>query len=187
MKALIVEQNRNLLNSLARFFGSKNIDTINAFDGVIAINEFSEDVDLVIVDSEVPRISFNEVISLLKNKKKDLKVAVLLDDFIVNHENLINNKNVDQFISRPFMVDEINEFIDSLNVDKESYGMFLTYKEYKILNLLNKEDYVNYQTIDTGMYKAEEIYEYIKCLNQKLIDKEIVMTEKGLKLVDKNV
>lgn len=187
MKVLIVEQNRHVLNSLSSYLMSKGNDVNAVFDGVIAFNEFDEQTDLLIVDFDVPRISYLEVISLLKKRKPDMRVAVILGDKGLDEDLLVNNTCVDEYIPKPFTYKDIDDLLNNLSLDKNKGGIFLTYHEFILLEKMKKEGIFKHQDVGKSAHEKEEIYTYVNALNYKLENQKIVNEEKGFKLVESNV
>lgn len=186
MKALIIEPNRALLESLTRFFVSKNIETTPVFDGVIGVNEFDVSFDLVLIDVSTPRISWQETISLLKKKKDDLSIFVITDSIIVPSHLLIDNTAVDEFFTSPFNAYWLNFSLEKLKNRIKREDIFLTIKEEELLRLIETKEDLPFSQIDPKLYRIDEIPLLITSLNAKLKDKQIVIEEKGFKLVMKN-
>ena len=187
MKVLIVEQNRHILNSLSRYLRSKGHDVNAVFDGVIAFNEFSEDTELLIIDYDVPRISYTEVITLLKKRQPKLKSVVILGNKPLNSDMLIDNQLVDEFIPKPFTYKNIDDLFENLSLDKSGENFYLTYHEFLLLKKLKEEGVISHKEVGKHVHDKEEIYMYIRALNVKLVEKEIRNEEEGFKLVESNV
>ena len=187
MKVLIVEQNRHILNSLSRYLQSKGHEVNAVFDGVIAFNEFSEDTELLIIDYDVPRISYTEVITLLKKRQPKLKSVVILGNKPLNSDMLIDNQLVDEFIPKPFTYKNIDDLFENLSLDKSGENFYLTYHEFLLLKKLKEEGVISHKEVGKHVHNKEEIYLYIRALNVKLVDKEIRNEEEGFKLVESNV
>ena len=186
MKVLIIEPTRALLDSLTRYFLSKKIQAIPVFDGVIGVNEFDDSFDLVIVDVSTPRISWEETISLLKKKKPHLSVFVITDKVLIPFEMLLMNQVVDEFFTSPFNAYWLNFSIEKLNQRKRRDNLFLTIKEETLLNLIEDNGNLPFAKIDTKLYRVDEIPVIISSLNKKLKGKQIIIEEKGFKLVERN-
>lgn len=167
MKILIVSSDRHLLEALNRFFINKKIKTLTAFDGVIASNEFEDDIDLVIVDESIPRITPDEFISRLKKRKENLKTALIINSYYVNKELLIANNNVDEYIAKPFSDNELEFLLEQLNKEKEYCEVFLTYKEQYLFNQMKKGK-IDLNNINKSLLSFEEINEYEKALLSKM-------------------
>ena len=184
MKIKIIEPNRSLLNSLNRYLETKGNTISLAFDGVIAVNEFENDTDLIIIDSTSPRIEYEEVIDLLKKKKENLRVFVILDSFDIPVEILASNLNVDEYFPLPFRAQEFDFCLEKLKYTRPNNN--LTIREEYLLELLEKNDVVLMADIDKKIYRHEMIPIYIESINSKLKGKKIIKEEKGFKLVSNN-
>lgn len=182
MKLLLIEHHRHLLEALTRYLTRLNHNVVEAFDGAIAVNEFSDDIDVIFVDSDIPRVSYREVIELLKRKKENLKVVVLYDGILISKSLLLDSHNIDNFLHRPFTYKELDEILLELD-EKKIEGM--TLKESKIKRLLDKGD-ISFKDFKDIISTIQERDEYIASLNEKITDNQIVNTEKGFKLVKKN-
>ncbi|MCR4879911.1 MAG: response regulator [Bacilli bacterium] len=184
-KILLVEPIRELLFSLNRYLTLDGYEVEEAFDGVIALNNFDNSFDLLIIDGDTPRVPCFEVIKLIKNKKKNIRVIVLMNDSILNADILVSNELVDDYIPRPFMPEDILEAINNLKLRHRTTGFF-TNKEYLLLEKLREKEYLPYLEAYQLIYQNEvTLNTYIEVINKKLKEEEIELTEKGFKLVKK--
>lgn len=166
MKILIVESERSLLHAMGRYFSSLGISVESAFDGVIAGNAFTDDTDLAIVDANVPRIEPIALIENLKKKKPSLKAALIINEFAISHQLLIENRCVDEFLTKPFLVNELAWLIAHANEEKKDEGPFLTYKEI-FMDEKTKGGKISLSLNEAWPVKREEIREYEIALAQK--------------------
>ena len=167
MKVLVIESDRNLLNSLERFLKTKDCVVKSVFDGVIGINEFEEDTDVLLIDSASPRISPLELVDTLKKKKESLKIVLIVDNGFITSKTLIENTNINEFITKPFLVNALDWLFSQINLEKlDKEKSFMTYKERYLLKHI-KGDEIDYQNIDYDIIKKEEINEYIKAIKYK--------------------
>ena len=185
MKVLIIEQTRSLLNALTRFVTSLSHEATPVFDGVIGVNEFDDSYDAIIIDYQVPRITYLETIQLLKKKKPNLFVFVLLDSFFIPEDLLIENELVNDFFSSPFQASELAHSLESVKTFKPR-DIVLTIKESEILEELENNEYLPLTKIDKKIFKEDDVSHIINALNEKLKRKQIVSEEKGFKLVKKD-
>lgn len=186
MKSLVVEPSRPLLHSLERLLLSMDFEVQVAFDGVIACNDFAEDTDVLFISSDTPRLPALEVVSLLKKRKPDLIAVLLLNDFAVSEKTLVENNIINDFISSPFVADEIDALIERTKSRREEQGPFLTLKERALYEALQKGE-AEYGSIYKHISKAEEVPAYIAAIKKKYPGTDIHYTDKGLKLVNSNV
>ena len=185
MNILLIEQERSLLTALERWLTKHNHNVQVAFDGVIAVNNFSEDIDIIIIDENIPRISFSETISLLNERKEGLKSIVLTNNFIIPTSYLLDSNHIDAYITRPFFADSFLEIINDL--EKNTYKEPFTYYENKFITALKDGQLLSYEGVkEIFKEQINSLDNYISSLNKKMKDKEIVHDEKGFKLVNKN-
>lgn len=139
MKALIIENDHDLNNAIARLLNDWDYDCV--FDGVQALNYISENnYDLVIIDTNIPRISSNEVISKI-NQKYYVPIIVILN-YQDNNDSIINNLlNISDYLFKPFCADNLLFFLNKikehhLNKTTIEYGnTILNYEDFSITNL----------------------------------------------------
>ena len=169
MNIFIVEQHRHFLESLKRYLEQLGHTVYTAFDGVIAVNDFKDDFDVLFIDNDIPRISCHEVIELLKKKKESLRIFVLLDDFIVKKDDLLDSKYVDDFIHRPFIAKDIDKALECLKKKKiDGY----TNIEAELIELLKRN--ASFDELDKLISPREELEEYKQAVKEKgfKLDKE---------------
>ncbi len=185
MKVIIIEPNRPLLESLTRYFLSKGYEATPVFDGVIGVNEIDDSYDLAIIDVSTPRISWQETISLLKKKKPELSVFVITDSVTILDNVLIENNIVDEFFSSPFNSYWLDFSLGKIK-ERKKREFFLTIKEEELLSLIETKDNLPFALIDKKLYRIDEIPYLIGALNKKLKGQQIIIEEKGFKLVKDN-
>ena len=184
MNVLVIEHDRGLLYSLSRFLVTQNCKVFEAFDGVIALNNFKEGNDILIIDYECQRIEFIKIIKTLKEYNSDVKVLVLVNDFYVSSDILKDSELIDEFMPRPFDVDEFLEVFNNLKNNRASDGF--TLHELAILNKLKENEFVNHDELKKISFNKEIALEnYINAINNKLNKEKIEYLEKGFKLVKK--
>ncbi len=116
-KALIVEDNEDLLEVMERMLKKMSIDTIKATDPrkALSIFEKEKDIELLITDVVMPHMSGIELAKALKEKKPDLKVIFItghtdkvsvLTDYIKSHKA--------EILLKPFSMSDIAASIERL-------------------------------------------------------------------------
>ena len=178
MKVLVVEPNRHLLYSLNQYLTNRGDQVILAFDGVIAVNDFDVSIDLLIINVASPRITYLETIELLKKKKNNLKVFLITDKTSLNYLDFLNNEDIDEIFTLPFLATQLEFALDNISKNKQGY----TIKETYILNLLKNREHISYLDISNKVFKKDELDEIILALEEKTKQK-IIIEEKGFKLV----
>ena len=120
MKILIVEDERIILKTMERFLKGKGHYVTTAADGKTALGLMKEDLfDLILLDLTLPFISGHELISKAKNELK-LKTPIIVVSTIElkNNVKAVLDLGAAHFISKPFNLTEIENIIDSFNVDR---------------------------------------------------------------------
>ncbi len=184
MKILIIEHERELLFSLSNFLKEGN-EVTEAFDGVIAINDFKDETELVIIDEQAPRLPYLEVISILKKKNPALKFIVIIKDAFISTGRLKEIDYIDEFISSPFTTNELQGILSLVN--KERKYKELTLIENEFIEYLQTQAYLPYQQIEEMFsHKKDNLYAYVASINSKLSNIKIQSEIEGFKLVKQN-
>lgn len=186
MVVMIIEQDRDLLNSLERYFSNTGHKVHSFSDPVNAFNGFDEKTNLLIIDENLPRIKYSEIAEILKKKNPKMRIILLLDNFVIDKKMLFKNNIIDDFVTHSVKSEYFDKLLDILNMEK-SNEPFLTFKEQIVLNSFIENDEISHNEI-YAKYK-ENIASFFLCvdsLNLKLKDRNIIKTEKGLKMVNKN-
>ena len=148
MKILIVEDDNMIREGLSEYLSEFGYTVIQAKDGREALSEFNSDINLVILDIQIPFINGLEVLKEIR-KKSNLPILIL-----TAFTNL-----ADGYIEKPFSLPVLKARIDSLI--KKNYGHLEKF-EYKNLSV-NFNSYtakINGEEIDVN---AKEL-EVLKCL-----------------------
>ena len=103
VKALVVEDNENLLELLVDIFEKNNFKVLRAVDGIQALKLYSEksSIDLVITDVIMPKMNGGELIQEIRKVNQEIKV-IFMSGYA---KNIINNELLDQntkFVAKPF-------------------------------------------------------------------------------------
>lgn len=158
MKILVVEDDRNIREGICEFFSEFGYDLIQAGDGREAIEKFDDEVKLVILDIQIPKINGLEV---LKNIREKSKLPVLILTAFSDEEYKIEafTSLADGYMEKPFSLPVLKARVESLI--KRHYG---------------KEDIFKYGDAEvkfssySAKFKGEEVninakeLEILKCL-----------------------
>lgn len=109
-RILVAEDNRLILETVARSLTREGYDIIRASDGKDCMTKLSENqVDLLITDLYMPNLSGLEVISKLHNSIKSL-VPVMVLSAAGAEENVLKafEMGADDFMVKPFSLIELN-------------------------------------------------------------------------------
>jgi DNA-binding NtrC family response regulator len=109
---LIVEDNPHMSSLLAdtlEFFDYKGI---SAKDGEEALRKLEEDsFDMVITDLRMPRMGGMDLLRTIKDKFPNLPVVVITGFGTDSSKSDALSAHADDFLSKPFKVDEIQELL----------------------------------------------------------------------------
>ncbi|MBR3604890.1 MAG: response regulator [Candidatus Gastranaerophilales bacterium] len=114
-KILIVDDERDIVETLSFMLKAKGFDCICAYDGEEGLNLAKTiNPDLVILDVMMPKINGYKICRLLKfdNKYKDIPIIMITarsqdEDKIIGEETGAN-----EYITKPF---EFSEVLDKIN------------------------------------------------------------------------
>ncbi len=183
MKILVVDDDTDIRNLVSLYLKSENYETLEASDGIDALNKISEEIDLVILDTMMPRMDgietcikirekFNMPIIFLTSKTGDADKMIGFssgaDDYIIKPFNLVdlisrvkaNIRRYHSYNTPP--ATKVNDeifFLDlyinysAKTVTKNNEILKLTKTEFSILELFLK----NRGTVFT----LEQIYSYV--------------------------
>ena len=210
MRLLVVEDDKTLREGIGEYLAEFGYTVIEAKDGREAISKFNHDINLIILDIQIP---FVNGLDVLKEIRRKSKVPVLILTAFSDEEYKIEafTNLADGYIEKPFSLPVLKARIDSLikknfgQIEKFEYKNFTSYtakindekidinaKELEILKcLLDNEGQAltRMQIIDNVWKETEEIpYDrvidvYIKELRKKLgLDCIITIRNVGYKL-----
>jgi DNA-binding response OmpR family regulator len=82
-----------------------------ANDGPEALEEFDEDVEVVLLDRELPGMNGKAVLSMLRDRGADCQVAMVT---AVEPEVDVVEMGFDAYVTKPVREDELSELVDHL-------------------------------------------------------------------------
>ncbi len=115
-KLLIIDDSKEVLSVLNRFFSKKKYDVVSAFDGLDGLKLLETEthgIDLVITDLVMPNISGIGVISIIKRKFPDIPV-VAITGWGEHPEALATEAQADLVLEKPFELTELEKKIREL-------------------------------------------------------------------------
>ncbi len=115
-KLLIIDDSKEVLSVLNRFFSKKKFDVISASDGLDGLKLLETEthgIDLVITDLVMPNISGIGVISIIKRKFPDIPV-VAITGWGEHPEALATEAQADLVLEKPFELTELEKKIREL-------------------------------------------------------------------------
>ena len=158
MRLLVVEDDKTLREGIGEYLTEFGYTVIEAKDGREAISKFNSDINLIILDSQIP---FVNGLDVLKEIRKKSKVPVLMLTAFSDEEYKIEafTNLADGYIEKPFSLPVLKARIDSLM--KKNFGQIekFEYKNIEI-NFTSYTAKINDEKIDIN---AKEL-EILKCL-----------------------
>ena len=158
MRLLVVEDDKTLREGIGEYLAEFGYTVIEAKDGREAISKFNHDINLIILDIQIP---FVNGLDVLKEIRRKSKVPVLILTAFSDEEYKIEafTNLADGYIEKPFSLPVLKARIDSLI--KKNFGQIEKF-EYKNIEI-NFPSYtakINDEKIDIN---AKEL-EILKCL-----------------------
>ena len=158
MKILVVEDDKTLREGISEYLSEFGYIVMEAKDGSEAISKFNNDINLIILDIQIPFINGLDV---LKEIRKKSKVPVLMLTAFSDEEFKIEafTNLADGYVEKPFSLPVLKARIDSLI--KKNFGEIETF-EYKNIdvNFTSYTAKINDEDVDIN---AKEL-EILKCL-----------------------
>ena len=158
MRLLVVEDDKTLREGIGEYLAEFGYSVIEAKDGREAISKFNQDINLIILDIQIP---FVNGLDVLKEIRRKSKVPVLILTAFSDEEYKIEafTNLADGYIEKPFSLPVLKARIDSLM--KKNFGQIekFEYKNIEI-NFTSYTAKINDEKIDIN---AKEL-EILKCL-----------------------
>lgn len=158
MRLLVVEDDKTLREGIGEYLTEFGYTVIEAKDGREAISKFNHDINLIILDIQIP---FVNGLDVLKEIRRKSKVPVLILTAFSDEEYKIEafTNLADGYIEKPFSLPVLKARIDSLI--KKNFGQIekFEYKNIEI-NFTSYTAKINDEKIDIN---AKEL-EILKCL-----------------------
>ena len=158
MRLLVVEDDKTLREGISEYLSEFGYIVMEAKDGREAISKFNHDINLIILDIQIP---FVNGLDVLKEIRRKSKVPVLILTAFSDEEYKIEafTNLADGYIEKPFSLPVLKARIDSLM--KKNFGQIekFEYKNIEI-NFTSYTAKINDEKIDIN---AKEL-EILKCL-----------------------
>lgn len=158
MRLLVVEDDKTLREGIGEYLAEFGYTVIEAKDGREAISKFNHDINLIILDIQIPFVNGLDVLKEIRGKSK---VPVLILTAFSDEEYKIEafTNLADGYIEKPFSLPVLKARIDSLM--KKNFGQIekFEYKNIEI-NFTSYTAKINDEKIDIN---AKEL-EILKCL-----------------------
>ena len=158
MKLLVVEDDKTLREGIGEYLAEFGYTVIEAKDGREAISKFNHDINLIILDIQIPFVNGLDVLKEIRRKSK--VPALILTAFSDEEYKIEAFTNLaDGYIEKPFSLPVLKARIYSLI--KKNFGQIekFEYKNIEI-NFTSYTAKINDEKIDIN---AKEL-EILKCL-----------------------
>ena len=114
-RILIVDDERLLLHSLAKYLSNKNTDVKTVENGSEALKEITSSLyPLCFLDINLPDINGLEVMKQMKNLSQLTKVAVMTAGYVTDEMKKEIEDSADYFIAKPFDLSQITAIADEV-------------------------------------------------------------------------
>jgi DNA-binding response OmpR family regulator len=109
-KVLIVDDEKDIVETLKFMLEAEGVNCITAYDGEEALNKVkTEKPDLVILDVMLPKMNGYKVCRLLKFDKKYKNIPILMVTARSQEEDkaIGGETGADEYITKPFNIDDV--------------------------------------------------------------------------------
>jgi len=109
-KVLIVDDERDIVETLKFVIESEGIECLTAYDGEEALNlAKSEMPDLIVLDVMLPKINGYKICRLLKfdSKYKDIPILMITARSQEEDKAIGEETGADEYITKPFDINEV--------------------------------------------------------------------------------
>lgn len=171
MKILVVEDDKNLNNSICEMLGNM-AEVVPSYDGEDALFQAEQDIyDLIILDVMLPHI---DGFTILSEVRKFSNCPILM----LTAKDTINNKveglrlGADDYMTKPFYRDELLARVEALlrRYNNNFQGLQLVFKDMKF-DVVHKSVTINDKKVDI-FGKMYDILEYLVRNKEIIIPKE---------------
>lgn len=167
-KILIIDDEAHIAEILRFNLSLKGFEVIIGDNGRIGLDLWREKKpDLVVIDLMMPEIDGIGVIEKIRSEDLDLPLLVLSAKDQVKEKVKCLNLGVDDYLSKPFHLDEFLARVDRLLL-RSSRGKSAISKEINSENTQKDIYQFNDVTIDFGLFRATKGQETIDLTSQEL-------------------
>lgn len=107
---LVVEDEPELADMYSGWL-EQNFSVRTAYDGSEALELFDDDVEIVLLDRQMPGMDGDAVLPLLRDRKPDVQIAMVT---AVEPDTDVIDMGFDAYITKPIREDDILEVVDHL-------------------------------------------------------------------------
>ncbi len=154
MKILIVDDEPDCCNDLAKFLSRINHEIATAYDGIEAFEKVKNDkYDVIISDVNMPKMNGYELVKSIK--ESDIESQIILISGLEEIAESINaiDLGIYDFITKPVDLNKLINLIDKIEeINKSKYPS--NYSPSDIFNIVDKKNIIDINEIDiTPDYK----------------------------------
>jgi len=141
-KILIVDDEKNIRQTLSTHLKSEDYEVETAMNGEEGLKEFDKNnYDLVLLDMKLPGVDGIEILKKMKEKKEDIVVIIITAYGTIENSVEAMKLGAFDYIQKPFNPDEISDIVtDVLNrkkfekkeEDLENFDDYLVYAKKQI-------------------------------------------------------
>ena len=158
MRILIVEDDKMIREGISEYLTEFGYSVIEAKDGREALNKFNNDINLVVLDIQIPFINGLDVLKEIR-KKSELPILILTAFSDEEYKLDAYTNLVDGYVEKPFSLPVLKAMIDSLI--KKKFGQIEKF-DYKNVNV-NFSSYTAKLNGENININAKEL-EILRCL-----------------------
>jgi len=110
-KILLVDDEdtvREIASELLESIGIQCITAIDGEDGIRKFEENKDDIELIILDVEMPKKQGNEVFEIIRKSKPDMKILIASGYSKDYLEKNIFERKIEEYIAKPFQLNELS-------------------------------------------------------------------------------
>jgi CheY-like chemotaxis protein len=114
---LLVEDEKNMLDLLEKNLVRHGYQVLAAADGEKALEiyrHYKQNIDIVLLDTGLPKIGGQDVLLQMKNENPDLKVIIASGYLDPKLKSELEGAGVKYFLQKPYMPDEVVKTLQSL-------------------------------------------------------------------------
>jgi two-component system, cell cycle sensor histidine kinase and response regulator CckA len=119
---LLVEDEKNMLDLLEKTLMRHGYQVLAAADGEKALEiyrHYKQNIDIVLLDTGLPKIGGQDVLLQMKNENPDLQVIIASGYLDPKLKSELEGAGVKYFLQKPYMPDEVVKTLQSL-IERES-------------------------------------------------------------------
>lgn len=170
LKLAIIDDNYEFVETIYNYLNDKrlyNIQIIKIFsNGENALNYIlKEDLDVILLDLNLPKIDGIKIIEILQKAKKNIKIITISGDSFYMDSLLKSNLKVYKKLVKPFNIDNLIFLLDEIESSKNDIRE----------NIINLLDNFNFNKNTIGYLYIIECIEFCLTNNFKIMPRSILI------------